>query len=277
MFEDRWKQIYALLKATLVSFGDDECSLRAAALAFHSLLSLFPLLLFLVFLGGIVLSGGNTLQTVQDYIAHISPQLAQTVNPVIAQTVRARGSIGLISGIGLLWSASAIFDVLSSTFNVIWDARQRPLIRRRLVGVIAVILTVTLFIFSLLARTLAAFALPAQSAPIGWFLNAGLDFGVTVLICWLLYALLPNQKVHPSSALLGALLAATLWQAAKMAFTLYLTSGLTRLDLVYGSLASVVILVLWVYFSSLVLFLGAEFVVTLEGRVSRFPSQAKPL
>lgn len=272
MSDSRCKTIYALLRATLVSFGDHECNLRAAALAYHSLLSLFPLLLFVVFLGGIVLSGGNTLQTVQSFVSHISPQLAQTVNQVIAQTVRARGSIGVISGIGLLWSASAIFAVLSSTFNIIWDARPRPLIMHRLVGVIAVILTVTLFVVSLLSRTLAAFALPAQSTPIGRLVNTGLDLGGTVLICWLLYVLLPNQKVHKISALLGALLAALVWQAAKTAFTFYLTLGLTRLDLVYGSLASVVVLVLWVYFSSLILFLGAEFAATLEGRFSNASS-----
>lgn len=266
--ESRWNHVITLLKETLVAFGEDECSLRAAALAYHSLLSLFPLLLVLVFLGGMVLSGGNTLQTVQDYVARISPQLGQTVNPVIAQTVRARGSIGLIGAIGLLWSASAIFTVLSSTFNIIWDARPRPLIYRRLVGLIAVVLTVLLFVFSLLTRTLAAFALPAQGALTKNLLNAGLDFSATVLICWLLYTLLPNGRVHIPSSLSGALLAAVLWQGAKTGFSIYLTSGLTRLDLVYGSLASVVVLVLWVYFSSLILFLGAEFAATLERHIT---------
>jgi membrane protein len=266
--ESRWKHVVALLKETFVAFGDDECSLRAAALAYHSLLSLFPLLLFLVFLGGMLLSGGSTLQTVQGYVARISPQLAQTVNPVIAQTVRARGSIGLIGAIGLLWSASAIFTVLSSTFNIIWDARPRPFIYRRLVGLIAVVLTVILFVFSLFTRTLAAFALPAQGAMTQRMLNAGLDFSATVLICWLLYTLLPNGKVHVPSSLYGALLAAVLWQGAKTGFSFYLTSGLTRLDLVYGSLASVVVLVLWAYFSSLILFLGAEFAATLERHTS---------
>jgi len=263
MPERRWKRVVGLLKETLIAFGDDECSLRAAALAYHSLLSLFPLLLFLVFLGGVVLSSGNTLQTIQGYVTRVSPQLAQTVNPVIAQTTRARDTIGIIGGAWLLWSASAIFTVLSSTFNVIWDARPRHFIVRRLVGLIAVFLTVTLFVFSLLTRTLAAFALPPQSALADRLLNGGLDFVATVLICWLLYTLLPNQAVHVPSALFGAVLAAVIWQAAKAAFSLYLTSGLTRLDYVYGSLASVVVLVLWVYFSSLILFLGAEFAATL--------------
>jgi membrane protein len=263
MPQRRWKRVVGLLKETVIAFGDDECSLRAAALAYHSLLSLFPLLLFLVFLGGAVLSSGNSLQTIQDYVTRISPQLAQTVNPVIAQTTRARGPIGLIGGAWLLWSASAIFTVLSSTFNVIWDARPRPFILRRLVGLIAVILTVTLFVFSLLSRTLAAFALPPHSPLADRLLNPGLDFVATVLICWLLYTLLPNQAVHVPSALFGAVLAAVVWQAAKAGFSFYLTSGLTRLGLVYGSLASVVVLVLWVYVSSLILFLGAEFAATL--------------
>lgn len=251
-------------KEALVSFTADECSLRAAALAYYSLLSLFPLLLFLVFLGGIVLSAGTTLQSVQGYVSRLSPQLAQTVNPVISQTVRARGSIGLIGGIGLLWAASAIFSVLSSTFNVIWDVPQRGFVVRRLIGVIAVILTATLFVVSLLARTVVTLTLPPEAPWAGRFLNAGLDFAATAAICWLLFTVLPNQRVHARSALYGALLAAALWQVAKAGFSIYLTSGLSRLDLVYGSLASVVVLVLWVYFSSLILFMGAELAAALE-------------
>jgi membrane protein len=274
MGEGLLKRAYRVLRQTIVSFGDDECSLRAAALAYHSLLSLFPLLLFLVFLGGVVLSSGNTLQSVEDYVRRVSPELAGTVNPVIAQTVEARGSLGLIGGAGLLWSASAIFTVLSSTFNVIWDARPRPYIMRRLVGLLAVILTVTLFVVSLLARTLSALLLPPHGSLTDRLLNTSLDFGATVLICWLLYTLLPNQKVHWPSALFGAVLASVLWQAAKAGFSLYLTSGLTRLDLVYGSLASVVVLVLWVYFSSLILFLGAEFAATLEAQYKGEPGRS---
>ena len=253
-----------LLKRALAAFADHECSLRAAALAYHSLLSLFPLLLVLVFVGGTMLSAGSTLQSVQGYVTSVSPQLAQAVNPILSQTVQARGSIGLIGAVGLIWSASAIFTVLSSTFNVIWGARPRSFVVRRVVGVIAVLLTATLFVALLLARTLAVYALPTQGILASRWLSTGLDLGATTLICWMLYTLLPNQKVHALSALTGAVLAAALWQIAKSGFSLYLTSGLTRLDLVYGSLASVVVLVIWAYLSSLILFLGAEVAATLE-------------
>jgi membrane protein len=269
-----WDRAYHLLKDTFIAFGEDECSVRAAALAYHSLLSMFPLLLFLVFLGGILLSGGNTLQMVQDYVTRVSPALAGTVNPVIAQTVRLRGSIGLVGGIGLLWSASAIFTVLSSTFNVIWQAPPRPFIVSRLIGLLAVVLTLALFVTSLLIRTLDAFALTQQAPWVRHLLGPGLDLVVTVAVTWLLYTLLPNQAVHRLPALYGAVLASLAWQIGKAGFSYYLTSGLTRLDLVYGSLASVVVLVIWVYFSSLILFLGAEFAATLESQ-ARAPESAE--
>ena len=253
------------VKDTIVSFGEDECGLRAAALAYHTLLSLFPLLLFLVFVGGELLSGGDTLQAVEGLVRRLAPQAAPTVNTVIVQTVRARGPIGLIGGLGLLYSASAIFAVLSSTFNVIWGARRRPFWRRTLIGLLAVLLVVFLFVFSLLTRTVGALDL-APAGGLAWF-GASLDFWVTLVACWVLYIWLPNDRVIGWAALGGAVLAAGLWQAAKIAFGIYLTSGLTHMDLVYGSLASVVVLLLWVYFSSIVLFVGAELAAAIQANM----------
>lgn len=250
------------VKDTFVSFGEDECSLRAAALAYHTLLSLFPLLLFLVFVGGELLSGGDSLHAVESLVRRLAPQAATTVNKVIAQTVRARGPIGLIGGLGLLYSASAIFAVLSSTFNVIWGAKRRAFWRRILIGLLAVLLVVLLFIFSLFTRAVGALDL-VPAGGLAW-VSSSLDFWLTLLACWVLYVWLPNDRVIWWAAFGGALLAACLWQVAKIGFGIYLTSGLTHMDLVYGSLASVVILVLWVYFSSIILFVGAELAASIQ-------------
>lgn len=265
------RDVASTVKEAFASFGEDECSLRAAALAYHTLLSLFPLLLFLVFVGSELLSGGDTLPAVESLVRRLAPQAASTVNSVIAQTVRSRGPIGLIGGLGLLYSASAIFAVLSSTFNVIWGARRRPIWRRTLIGLLAVLLVVLLFVFSLFTRIVGALDL-VPTGGLAW-LGSSLDFWVTLIACWVLYIWLPNDRVIWWAALGGAVLAASLWWVAKIGFGIYLTAGLAHMDLVYGSLASVVILVLWVYFSSLILFAGAELAAAIQLNRRRRPSQ----
>jgi membrane protein len=87
---------------------------------------------------------------------------------------------------------------------------------------------------------------------------------VEVLLFWLVYRWLPNARVRTLATLAGALLAGLLWEGAQWAFRWYLTSGLTDYGAVYGTLASVIALILWAYLTGLILFVGAEFSAALQ-------------
>ncbi|HEX9797981.1 MAG TPA: YihY/virulence factor BrkB family protein [Anaerolineales bacterium] len=247
-----------VLAQTFRSFGEDECALRAAALAYHTLLSFFPLLLFLLYIASRTIQSDVSEAALIGYIGRAIPQLAETTAELIAQAVDASASFGVIGAIGLLWSASAVFSVLAATFNVIWDAEPRPVWRGRLVGLVAVLSLAGLFLVSLVLRTLAIVELPDIGA-LGRQPWARLtDLGLTIALCWILYLWLPNRQVNMRHALAAAVTAGSLWQVAKWGFSLYLEVGLSQLGVVYGSIGSVIVLVLWVYASSLILFLGAE-------------------
>lgn len=262
--QDRLSPAQRILADTLRAFSEDECGLRAAAMSYHALLSVFPLLLFLLFFAGIAIGTGDTQQVLLTFINHAIPELADPATRLIERTIAARASFGLLGAAGLLWSASALFAVLTSTFNVIWDARPRPLWRRRLIGVVAVLALAILFIFSLLIRALSAFELVTSGALSQQWVNHGADMGVTIVLSWILYTWLPNRKVDWRFSLSGAVLAALLWQVAKTAFSFYLSFGPDRFGAIYGSLGSLIVLVLWVYFSSMILFFGAEFAASLQ-------------
>jgi membrane protein len=253
-----------IIGRTVEGFTDDECALRAAALSYHVLLSIFPLLLFILFIAGRVIQSGDTEHVLLAYVQGAFPQLAAQVTDLIRRTVAASTPFGIIGAAGLLWSASALFAVLTGTFNAIWEAEPRPLWRRRLMSVVAVLALAVLFTFSLLARTLTAFQLSQSSLLSLPWVNSGADLVITAALLWVLYLWLPNAPVDWRAALSGAVLASLVWQVAKIGFSVYLGFGVDRLGAVYGSLGSVIVLVLWIYLSSLVLFMGAELADSLQ-------------
>jgi membrane protein len=262
-----------ILKKTIEDFGRHECGLRAAALAYQGLLSIFPMLLFMIFLGSQVLRSDATRQTVYEFVDRALPAAADEVQQVVDQTLQARRSIGVISGVGLLWTASALFTNLTTSLNAIWQASPRSFWRKRAIALLIVLVLGSLFLISIALSIVASGVLPLNGDILrSW--NLALDAFVATLFFWLLYRWLPNRRVSRRASLVGAGVATILWLAAKSAFTWLATSGLANYGLVYGSLASVILLALWAYYSGLVLYLGAVLGATLEttlwpGRLDR--------
>lgn len=258
------RAIYAFVREIIAKFAEHEIALRASALAFSALLSLFPLLLFILFLTTQFVQDIGAREALSSYLGRVIPQLAGTVDLALEEVFRSSTSLGIVAGLGLLWTASAVFTILSTTFNIIWDARPRPFWQRRLIGLLAVLALAILFVFSLLIRTVDAFRFGADSVLGLRGVNLAVDLGVTLVLSWVLYYVMPNRKVNPLAALAGAAVAAVFWQAAKAGYSVYLEYAIARFDLIYGSLGSVVVVLLWMYFSSLILFVGAEVAARLQ-------------
>lgn len=257
----------AVISGMVRAVGKHEIAFRSAALAYYGLLSLFPLLLFLVFLGSQFLESAEAQVALNEGITEFLPVASDTVQQVVDQTLQVRGSIGLIGGIGLLWTASTLFNQLTTSLNITWGATPRPFWRRRLVALVSVLTIAVLFILSIAFSALAAIPWPGQGTVIWQWLNFSVGLGITILLFWLLYHGIPNVTVSIKASLSGAILSALLWQAAKTIFAWYLASGFNNYGTVYGSLASVIALVLWVYISALILFLGAEFGASLQREI----------
>lgn len=253
-----------LLEDTLMKFDEHECALRAAGLAYHLLLSLFPLLLFLVFLGSRYLSTEGVRQSLMSYLEEVIPAAASSVRGILDQTMRARGSLGAFSGVLLLWSASGVFISLSSALNVIWNASPRSFWQLRIVAIVTVLVIGSLFILSIWLSALTPWPWTGTNTTLRRWMRIFLDLLVTVLLLGLLYRMIPNRSVPWRFAFSGAFVGGVLWQVAKAGFVWFITSGLTNYGLVYGSLASVVTLMLWTYLSAVILFFGAAFGYVFE-------------
>ncbi|HEY44757.1 MAG TPA: YihY/virulence factor BrkB family protein [Anaerolineae bacterium] len=257
-------KLWRLVRETHRVFVEGECPLRAASLAYHLLLSLFPLLLFLIFVGSNLLSAQGTRRALDSYLNEVIPAVANSIRIVLDQTLQARGTIGLIGGALLIWSASAVFISLSTTLNVIWNAIPRPFWRRRILAMVTVLIVGSLFIVSIWMSAFVSWPWSGTLTTFWLWVSRGLDLGVTVLLLGLMYRLLPNRIVPWRAAFAGAFLAGLFWQIGKVLFDLFMSSGLPNYGLVYGSLATVVILMLWIYLSSLIILLGASFGSVLE-------------
>lgn len=259
-------RFWGVIRETADGMAKHEVGLRSAALAYQGLFSLFPLLLFLIFLGSQVLTSINVRARLDAFLLEVIPSSDSFnfLQRIIDQTIDLRGSLGLIGILGLLWTSSALFTNLSSSLNVIWGSPWRSVLRRRLLAVGAVLILGTLFLLAIVLSALPALPFLNSSHPLLRALDLGLGFGLEVLLFWLVYRWLPTARVRSRTALAGAVLAGVLWEAAQAAFRWYLTSGLANYGALYGTLASVIALTLWAYVTGLILFLGAEFAAALQ-------------
>lgn len=261
-----WRSAWEVVRETVDGMEEYEVAVRAAALAYYGLFSLFPLLLFLVFIASALLQVGDAGAQLEELLARFIPvpEVLELVEGVIDQTVARRSSIGIVSALALLWTASTLFANLEASLNVIWGAPRRVVYRRRLLGVGAVLVLGLLFLLAILLSTLQAVPLVTDFIPFMDELDFGISLLLSVLFFWLIYRWLPNAHVEPIPSLAGAALAGLVWQASQFLFRLYLTSGLSNLGAVYGTLASLIGLVLWVFLTGMILFVGGIFSAVLQ-------------
>lgn len=251
------------LRNVAQGFTDDELMTRAAALSFYSALSFAPLLVLLLW---IVASMSPDWQgrLVEQLNAMVGDQAAQAVKLVI-DNASARPGVGswagLISlGVTLI-GASAVFAQLQSALNRAWGVRPRPgravvgwlRSRAQAVGLLLSIAFLLIISFSASAG-IAMFA--NQGTGIARGLEAVLSFAIFAFVFAAMYKVLPDAIIAWFDAIIGAVLTALLFAVGKYAIGIYLDRS--QVGGAYGSAAGVIVLLVWVYYSAIILLLGAE-------------------
>ncbi len=251
------------------SFSAHQCSLMACACAYIALLSVVPLLVLgIAALGFLMRSPRHALDLVVAAVGGYAPNRAflDSAREILERIFADRRLIGLLGLGGLLFGAHQIFLAMQPAMNLIWVVPEtRHWARQRLVALAA-----TLYALLLLGLDLAASAFLVYlggrpeyvfaSHATAFFLRLGVALVpmlVITLLLVLLYQFLPNRAVPWRSALVGAVVASLLWQATKIGFSLVLLHA-NSYNRLYGSLGSLVALVVWTYYSMAILLLGAE-------------------
>jgi len=265
-------RILQLLKDTFASWSEDNVLRLSAALAYYAIFSVAPLLVIAVGIAGLIL-GPDAAR------GHLEFELRKTMGPLAAESIQsmvqsaaqpAKSAWATVVGFVMLFiGASGVFAQLKDALNTIWGVRAKKggglarFIRERLLSFSMVLVIGFLLLTSLLLTT----ALAAATKSVGGFLPihplilGALGFLVSLSIVTVLFALifkvLPDATVQWHNVWIGAFVTALLFEIGKFVLAFYLGRESTASS--YGAAGSVIVVLLWTYYTSVILFTGAEF------------------
>lgn len=268
----------AITLETITRFGADDCPTLAAALAYYTLFSLFPLALGLAALASWLLAGLELQDELLDLLVGYFPAAEQLIRDNIETALALRGPASFVALGGLIWSARAIFAAVIAALNRAFGVeRPRHIILRTLLQISLVFAVGLFFLLSLLATTALRLLAQIEVPYLGWrpfanpfweLLATLVPFAMSLVAFLVLYRFLPNAPVQWADVVPGGLLAAVAFEVAKQGFLWY-TENLARFEIVYGSLGTVIVFLLWAYIAGLILLAGAELSATLYRRRRR--------
>lgn len=275
----RFRRIRVLAYRSVKGFFDDGCTQRAAAISYYVLFSLFPLVIFSVGILGLLLRDEQLQTDIVDAIMDTIPlsqdQGRNDVTDALQQVAKAQSSaIGFIGLIALAWSGSAMFGVVRSSLNDVFQVRSRPIVTQKLLDLAWVLAFAPFFLASVFATSalrlvrtksedLAFIGELSQSLGDGWWVASTLlPILLSFVAFFLAYWLIPARRIQPRYIAVGAVLAAILFEAVKIGFNVYI-EHFTEYNLIFGSLGAVIAFLFWVYLSANILLLGAEVVSEL--------------
>jgi membrane protein len=276
MLKDRAERFSKTLFQAVKDFMHDSGPQWAAAIAYYSLLSAFPLLLAIASIAAFFVDPQWAIEQATSFLDEFLPQGAGQVESVVQGAIEARGSVSVLSILSLLWTGSRVFGVVTKALNIAFDVEETYSFFKRILVELAMLLTVGLLfilalssgpILGLLASVIQV--LPAEGF-IYQLITEIIPAVLLLLAFFLTYRFIPRRNVDWRAALLGAGLATILFVVARPLFSFYL-GRFANYNLIYGSLAIVIILVLWAWIVSAILLLGGEVVshvqrMILEGK-----------
>lgn len=261
----RVRSLAAWLKLLWQRIDEDNMTTLAGNLAYVSLLSLVPLVavVFALF-SAFPMFSEVSVQISRFIFANFLPATGDIIQHYIEQFVANSNKMTAAGAIGLIVTSLLLMYAIDSALNAIWRSRRtRPKIYS--FAIYWMILTLG----PLLAG--ASLAISSYLLSLRWAsnLNSVIDDVLRIfplllswIAFWLLYSIVPTTQVRNRDALIGSLVAALLFEAGKKAFTLYITA-FPSYQLIYGVIAAVPILFVWVYWTWCIVLLGAEITVTL--------------
>jgi membrane protein len=263
---------WELTRATATEWMNAKPFRLAAALAYYTLFSMAPLLVVTLGIAGLVFgeeaARGQIFGPLQSILG---PKTADAVqNAVGAASVKSSGVLATVMGVvGLLIGASAVFGELQDALNTIWDAKPSPnagireLIKKRLLSLSMVVVIGFLLLVSLalsaMLNAIGAYVgniLPISSLILELANFVG-SFGIAAILFAAMFKVLPDIDTEWSDVWIGAVATATLFTVGKSLIGIYI--GRMALDSTYGAAASLLVVLVWIYYSSLIFFFGAEF------------------
>jgi len=267
------KLLWASLKESFTGFSDHKVTKLSASLAYYTTFSLGPLMIVIIFIAGKFL-GEDAVQggIYTQMKSFIGPNAAEQIQTII-KNAAISGKSGIAAVIGvitLLIGATSVFGEIQDSINSIWGVKAKPkagimkLVMTRLLsfGMIAslgflllVSLAVTAVVEVIGNRLKEAF--PDVAVVVLYIINLAITLGVTTILFAIIFKVLPDIRIKWKAIWPGAIATAILFMIGKFLISVYISKS--NIGSTYGTAGSLVILIVWIYYSSIILYFGAEF------------------
>jgi membrane protein len=268
---DESRSIVRILRSAFTDFGEDECGLRAAALAYFTIFALPPLLILLVMIAGTIWSPQQVQEALESQFSSVMG--ASGGGQIHEMMVRGRkatdGGLGVVTSIaGLLLGATGFFLNLQNALNRVWEVKPDPsqggikaFIGKRLLS-FGMLLGVGLLLAVSLALTAAISALGSAvggsiPAPVLQAITFAADFVVLSLLFAALYKYLPDAEIAWRDVWVGGAATGLLFVVGKFTIGLYL--GRSKPGDAFGAASALAVVLVWAYYAGLIVLFGAEF------------------
>ena len=272
-FKSRAKKIGYLLKETFSGFINDNAIKLSAALSYYTIFSLAPLLIIIISLSGIFFGDEAVNGRIFGQISGLVGSEAALQIQEIIKNVKLSNSNMYAAVFGLvilLIGASGVFAEIQDSINFIWGIEAKPnrglikyiynrLMSFSMIGSVGFLLLVGLIVNSLvdiLSNRLAEI-FPKDLLYLFYVINILLVFGIITTLFTIIFKTLPDGKVALRDCIIGASFTSVLFMIGKFAIGFYL--GSYNMASIYGAAGSIIIILVWVYYSAIILYFGAEF------------------
>ncbi len=256
---------------------------HAASIAYYALLSLFPFLLLVIGLLGAVTAGDDDRIAVLSFVFRYFPTQLDFVTGQLDALRAARLQLGVAGSLALIWGSLGVFGAVTSAVNEAWGVeKQRSFWKHRLVSFLMLVAAGSVMMLALLLVTLIQMAqatwFGAMLASYAWLANLqsftvrNLPTILLILGVGLVFYFIPNAKTRFRDVWVGAVLTGLLWRFAFQGFAWYIRVN-AGLKMIHGSVATVIVFLLWIYVSSIILMYGVEFTAAYARLRRRRPDE----
>lgn len=262
-----------LLKETFKSFSEDHVLKLSASLAYYTIFSMGPLLIVLISLCGLLFSREAVEGKVYEVLKNIvGNELAFSIQTMIMNVGNDNKSFmaGMIGTVFLILGATSIFGEIQDSINILWGIKAKPkknwvnYLKNRFLSFSVIVslgflLLTTLLISSLIELVSHKLSLyfPDITIIVFYIINLLLTISISTLIFGTIFKVLPDAKIKWKDVMAGSVVTAVLFLIGKFAISFYIAS--TNVGSAFGASGSLVVLLVWAYYSAVILFLGAEF------------------
>ena len=267
----------AIWRGIIGTYNSDDLTF-AASIAYYSLLSLFPFFLLLLSLIAGVTSSETDRQEVLGFVLRYFPRQFPFVTSQLTAMQEARVQLGVAGSILMVWAAMGVFGAITSAVNHAWGVEKQPsYFKHKMISFVMLVMA-SLLLLAALALVSAINVVEAR-----WFsavverneaLRKLQGFAVAwastfafIFVVGLVFYFVPNAKVRFRDVWVGAIVTGLAWRGALAGFSWYVRD-LSRFDRIHGSVAAVVVFLIWIYTSAVILLYGVE-VTAANARLRR--------